>query len=82
MEKSKVTKLGGTSAIVIEKEIKKCSKVTTNATRDIFGTRFDKSVIHPSRTFTVEQVGRNGNMNHILLKEVMTWIDKSTIKQV
>lgn len=64
------------------KTLKRGSKVKTTATRDIFGTRLDKSVIHPSRTFTVEQVGRNGNMNHILLKEVMTWVHKDTVKVV
>lgn len=79
-EKSKVIKVGGTSSTVTSKEIKKGSKVTTTATRDIFGTRLDKNTINSSRTFTVEQVGRNGNKNHILLKEVMTWVERNTVK--
>lgn len=78
-EKSKVSNTS-TNSKQPAKALKKGCKVTTTATRDIFGTRLDRNTINSNRTFTVEQVGRNGNNNHILLKEVMTWVERSTVK--
>ncbi len=64
------------------KSIIKGSKVRTTATRDINGTKLDPYTVNAKKTFTVEQVGRNGNKNHILLKEIVTWVDRSSIKVI
>lgn len=64
------------------KPIVKGSKVRTTAKKDIFGTNLDPHTVNANRTFTVEQVGRNGNANHVLLKEIMTWVEKTTLKVV
>lgn len=65
-----------------DKPIKGGSKVRTTATKDINGTKLDPHTVNAKKTFTVEQVGRNGNNNHILLKEIMTWVDRKTIKVI
>ena len=64
------------------KTISKGTKVSTTASKDIFGAKLNDSTINAKKAFTVEQVGRNGNANHVLLKEVMTWVDKDTLKVI
>ena len=66
----------------VSKQLVEGSQVSTTATKDIFGITLDPYTVNTKKTFTVEQVGRNGNNNHILLKEIMTWVDKSTLKVV
>lgn len=73
---------GKTSVSVAPKpqSIKNGSKVKCTASKDIHGANLDKSMFNGKKVYTVMQVGRNGNNNHILLKEVMTWVNVKDCK--
>lgn len=62
--------------------VKVSGTTTCVARKDIFGTSLDPYMFDGKKHYKVIQVGRNGNKNHILLDDVMTRVDKSTVKKV
>ena len=52
-------------------------RVKTNARKDIHGTTLASFI--NKNYYVIAQVGRNGNNNHILLKGINTWVEKSTL---